>query len=312
MAARTFDTFSITRKQASAVVSHAVGRSLDVTSMRPLAGGMINSVQCWVLSGPPHQCVVKLTSEVPEPAFEREARSLQLLLSVGFPCAAPLFVEASGGRFPFSALGLEYIPGEVLTHAEISDADRLRLELELAEVLSTLHSHTSEGFGYTDEEPKPRWIDVFRPRFAEVLRSCGDRNPETTTTVCKLAVARMDDLLGRRDGPARLIHGDMWAGNIIVRPGAERVLAAIVDASYAGWADPEYELAYMEGFGTVGALFLREYARVHPIDDGYELRRTLYNLYTMLIHVWLFGDDHYHARAARLAESLAGAMGWSV
>jgi hypothetical protein len=32
----------------------------------------------------------------------------------------------------------------------------------------------------------------------------------------------------------------------------------------------------------------------------------------MLIHIWLFGDDHYHERAARLAGSLAEEMGWRI
>jgi fructosamine-3-kinase len=109
--------------------------------------------------------------------------------------------------------------------------------------------------------------------------------------------------------PACLVHGDLWANNILVDPEAPGGIAVkgYIDPG-AEYADPEYELAYLEVFRTVGPRFWEIYRRAHAVDAGYPLRRTVYHFHTMLVHIWYFGDAHYHRRAEALAEQIAGAL----
>jgi fructosamine-3-kinase len=75
----------------------------------------------------------------------------------------------------------------------------------------------------------------------------------------------------------------------------------------ARYADVEFELAYLEVFGTVTDAFFERYAAERPLRDGYGLRRLYYWLNTLLLHVWVFGDEGYVRRTERIAEELARA-----
>jgi fructosamine-3-kinase len=106
-------------------------------------------------------------------------------------------------------------------------------------------------------------------------------------------------------GQPTLVHGDIWAGNVMVSQGEDGWhLTGIVDPG-TQYADVEMELAYLEVFNTVGADFFQEYIAHRPLRPVYELRRLFYWLNTYMIHVWIFGDAHYHTMTARIAAAIA-------
>ena len=116
----------------------------------------------------------------------------------------------------------------------------------------------------------------------------------------RLAV-RLPDLIGQPGAPA-LIHGDVWGGNVLVRSG--RVAAFIDPAIYH--ADPEIELAFSTLFGTFGVEFFDRYQEHRPLRPGFiELRRDLYNLYPLLVHVRLFGAS-YVSQVEVIVQRLVG------
>ena len=107
---------------------------------------------------------------------------------------------------------------------------------------------------------------------------------------------RMTDLLPARP-PASLLHGDLWAGNMLVRDGR---LAAFIDpACYHGHA--EVDLAMICLFGRPDAAFWEAYGRLEP---GWEQRRPIYQLFPALVHLRLFGASY-----AALADRLLSASG---
>lgn len=56
---------------------------------------------------------------------------------------------------------------------------------------------------------------------------------------------------------------------------------------------PEIELAFGTLFGTFGPAFFRRYGELRPLRPGFfEVRRDLYNLYPLLVHVRLFGGGY--------------------
>lgn len=70
-------------------------------------------------------------------------------------------------------------------------------------------------------------------------------------------------------------------------------------------ADRELDLAMLDLFGPIPDAFLRGYEEVWPLDEGWDRRRPVLQLYHLLVHVRLFGDSYLGGVAAHL-----DGLGW--
>jgi fructosamine-3-kinase len=102
------------------------------------------------------------------------------------------------------------------------------------------------------------------------------------------------------DGPS-LLHGDLWGGNVLSAAGAP----ALVDpAVYRGHR--EADLAMSELFGGFDPRFYAAYEEAWPLLPGYrDVRRGVYQLYYLLVHVNLFGGGYVSQTAETLRRILA-------
>lgn len=149
--------------------------------------------------------------------------------------------------------------------------------------------------------PNQKWIPFFREQrllyMIGVARESGELPSELETRLMNLADA-LESYLIEPEQPA-LIHGDIWRTNILVRGG--RVAGIIDPAMY--YAHHEIELAYMTLFEGVGeACFAAYQERIEINPDFFKVRRHIYNLYPLLVHVTLFGAKylpHLHESLAR-------------
>ena len=98
---------------------------------------------------------------------------------------------------------------------------------------------------------------------------------------------------------ASLLHGDLWGGNYAYSQEGEPVI--FDPAVYYG--DREADLAMTELFGGFSRDFYSAYTDHLPLDDGYPVRKTLYNLYHILNHLNLFGGG-YLSQAQGMIDSL--------
>lgn len=97
--------------------------------------------------------------------------------------------------------------------------------------------------------------------------------------------------------PPALLHGDLWSGNILVRDGG---LAALIDpACYHGHA--EVDLAMLALFSDPPPDFWDAYG---SLDEGWEDRRPVYQLFPALVHMRLFGAG-YAGLVERLMSTIA-------
>ena len=114
----------------------------------------------------------------------------------------------------------------------------------------------------------------------------------------EILLARLPRALApaEEDGPS-LLHGDLWGGNILAIGAGE---PALIDPSvYRGHR--EVDLAMSELFGGFDREFYDTYESLRPLRPGYrELRRGIYQLYYLLVHVNLFGDGYVARTGATL------------
>lgn len=85
-----------------------------------------------------------------------------------------------------------------------------------------------------------------------------------------------------------LLHGDLWAGNVIFD---QSDVWLIDPAVYCGDADAD--LAMTELFGGFTSAFYDAYFATKPKSNDYALKRTIYNLYHQLNHYNLFGTSYW-------------------
>jgi fructosamine-3-kinase len=198
----------------------------------------------------------------------------------------------------------------VMEHVESGDPIGATAERHAAELLAALHDIAAESYGLERDTligglpqpnaPSASWADFFRDRrllhmAREALRA--GRLPDALFARIEAFARDIGKFLSEPDRPS-LIHGDMWGGNVLVRGG--RIAAFVDPAIY--YADPEIELAFSTLFSTFGDAFFARYAELRLIRPGFfEVRRHIYNLYPLLVHVRLFGGGYVGAVAGTLA-----------
>ena len=192
---------------------------------------------------------------------------------------------------------------DLLVMEEIQGDDPITsaAETHAAELLADLHGRTADAYGFDRDtligplpQPNPPstdWIAFFREhRLLHMARRARDEGalPGRLLGRIERLAGRLDRLIVRPAPPA-LIHGDIWDGN--VRVAGDRIAGFIDPAIY--YADPEIELAFVTLFRTFGTAFFHRYDALRPIRAGFfEVRRDLYNLYPLLVHVRLFGGGY--------------------
>lgn len=195
-----------------------------------------------------------------------------------------------------SVLVLEHVPND--GDGAVTPA----VERDLAERLAALHATTPDAgaFGFPFDtltgpyaQPNP-WTDSWATFFGEsrLTHAATRAHGEGVLPAAdrERVAALVDDLPGLLDHEPTpsLIHGDVWAGNVLVA--GDRAAALVDPACY--YADHEVELAYAEWTGIGGDAFRDRYHEVAGIADGYREREPVYRLYPLLTHLRYFGGGY--------------------
>ena len=88
--------------------------------------------------------------------------------------------------------------------------------------------------------------------------------------------------------PPALLHGDLWNGNYMISGDGK---PAIIDpAVYYGHREMDLGMTML--FGGFDTRFYNSYNATYPMEQGWELRLDICNLYPLLVHVNLFGGGY--------------------
>ncbi|CAM2068260.1 Fructosamine kinase family protein [Sulfidibacter corallicola] len=278
-------------------LSHVLDREIRPAKVTPVGGGCINQASC-LSDQHGTRYFVKTNRESARDMFAVEAAGLEAIQAtqtlrvprvLGFGC--------HGGR---AYLALEWLD---LGSGRSEDAHRLGRDL------ARLHQcDVGDRFGwhrdnFIGSSPQPNpwesdWATFFLEHRLRYQVDMAHRNGHRFARFDRLAERVPDLLRGLTIRPA-LVHGDLWTGNAAY---TETGVPAVFDvAAYYGHG--ETDLAMSELFGGFGTAFFEGYTELRPLEAGYPLRRTLYNLYHIINHFNLFGGG-YASQAQSMIDAL--------
>ena len=272
-------------KSISEIIQYETGNKPQ--ALKRLNGGDINQVYHCITKK--NQFVVKVNySEKYPKMFEKEKKGLELLNKSSFIIPN---VFSNGSLKQLDYLILEYIkPGKSINWKIFG------------ENLASLHQITSQEFGLDYDN----YIGSI-----EQINSC-DKNwfdfYANKRLIFLMKLARNKNLLTNKDcndiehicnslkdiipnSIPSLIHGDLWAGNII---STENGVPVLIDpAIYYG--HPEIDWAMLDLFGNFPKISFDTYNEINPLEIGFQNRKDIYQLYPLLVHLVLFGSGYYSA-----------------
>lgn len=161
--------------------------------------------------------------------------------------------------------------------------------------LALMHKQTHSKFGldfdnyigslYQDNTQNKNWTEFFIQNRLQAQLSIGNFSGTLLSDFDKL-FQKLPNLFPN-EKPA-LLHGDLWNGNFLAKNGDTPML--IDPAIYYG--NREIDIAMSKLFGGFNSDFYFAYNESHPLENGWEDRIQICNLYPLLVHVNLFGGAY--------------------
>ena len=161
--------------------------------------------------------------------------------------------------------------------------------------LAKMHQQTDEKFGldfdnYIGSLPQSNtqyknWVDFFIQNRLLAQLDMGNYSPSVKQDFEKL-FEKLPNIFPAN--PPSLLHGDLWNGNFLVKDKETPVL--IDPAIYFG--NREMDIAMCKLFGGFHTDFYASYNEEFPLENDWEERINLCNLYPLLVHVNLFGGGY--------------------
>lgn len=282
--------------ELSAAIGRASGAPFEISRSQAVHGGDIS--QAFRLSDGTHSHFIKTQPAARLDMFDAEAAGLAEL-------AAARVVRVPRVVCHGVAAGQAYLVLEYLPLTPHGDAAQLGRQLAQQHRVSTAQfgwardnwiGATRQPNGWHDD-----WIDFWRTQRLGFQLRLAASNGYTGALQRdgESLLARLDAFFDGYVPVPSLLHGDLWGGNHGFLADGSPVL--FDPAVYFG--DRECDLAMSELFGGFAPDFHSAYREAWPLDAGYAVRRTLYNLYHILNHANMFGGG-YAAQAARMAAQL--------
>jgi protein-ribulosamine 3-kinase len=283
-------------------IEKATGEPFRPAAPRDVGGGCINSAI--VLDDGRRSVFVKLNRAGLLDMFEAEAAGLAEIASTrSIRVPSPICTGTAGGR---AFIAMERLP---------LGGRGSRGAAAAGEQLAAMHRATRDQFGWVRDNTigstpqhngaRSDWITFWREQRLGFQLDLAARQGYRGR-LQQQGERLLDDFpaLIDHDPSPSLLHGDLWGGNIGYTDADQPVI--FDPAVYYG--DREADLAMTELFGGFGADFYAAYDAAWPMDSGYALRKTLYNLYHIINHLNLFGGG-YQSQAERMIDRLLAELG---
>lgn len=270
-------------------LSDLYGQQIALQKKVQLGGGCINHamrLECNVGS-----FFLKWNSSCAEDMFLKEAAGLEEMYDVeNIYLKIPKVIWAKKVDELPGFLLMEYLQPTGITSG---------YDEKLGRGLAIMHQKKASAYGFKhnnycgltpqDNRWNVSWIDFFgRQRIKhllELIKRSRGLTSEDENKYYKL-IEHLPEILSHKTVPS-LIHGDLWSGNYMYTLNGP----ALIDPAVY-YADREMELSIVTMFGGFSRRFWDAYREMYPMLDGWQERNTLYQLYHVLNHYYLFGGGY--------------------
>ncbi|MBS3762524.1 MAG: aminoglycoside phosphotransferase family protein [Planctomycetes bacterium] len=194
---------------------------------------------------------------------------------------------------------MERLPGRALTDAR--GVDQSRVLHQVGEYLARTHELSIDRYGYVGPHkpmrPQDSWVEAFQVMWNKLIDDVvdvGHYDEDESSLLRRLLEDNLE--LFDRDGPARLLHMDIWSQNILVD--SKSRVTGLVDWDRALWGDPEIEFAVLDYCGISRPAFWEGYGRRRDATRDARVRQVFYLLYELQKYIVIReGRGHDSARA---------------
>lgn len=287
-----------TFSQIATQISQATQQSFEIQTTKAISGGDIN--RAFLLQGNSQRYFVKLNSLELVEMFAAEFSGLsELAQTKTVKIPQPI---TFGQTCDASFLVLEFLDLKRVT----AQSERL-----FGQQLAQLHLQKQAFFGWKMNNTigstpqsnvrSQNWVNFWREQRLEFQLKlaaqkgfCGELQ-----TLGEKLCERLDDFFTNYSLQPSLLHGDLWGGNAA----ADNENNPVIFDCACYYGDRETDLAMTELFGGFGRDFYAAYNDVWQLDEGYKIRKILYNLYHILNHINLFGGG-YSTQAKQMMQKL--------
>jgi aminoglycoside phosphotransferase (APT) family kinase protein len=290
----SFSKIPLSAELAQSIVSAHFGTSRRLVAFEELHEGYFNAAARLELDDG-LKCVLKAApaDEVRILRYEKnimraEVESMRLVAKrTTLPVAHILAYDTTRRLFPSDFFLMEFLPGTSFyqLRPQLDVMTQQQVERQLGQIAHEINQICGESFGYWASPcaSGTSWRACFVRMVQNVLQDGLDMQVDLERPYEEIMglIERHLPALDAVTTP-RLVHWDLWDGNIFVDPATLKV-TGVIDFERVLWADPLMEAffgnpdphsAYVAGYG--GPLF-EDFEQVR--------RRVLYNAYLFLIMV---------------------------
>lgn len=285
---------ALSEEIAQVIVSHYFGSRRKINAFEELKEGLFNAaamlelddgLKCVIKVAPPDSVrVLRYEKNI----MKAEVESMQTVRQkTSVPVPEIYCYDISRKLLPSDFFIMQFLPGAPFNklRPNLSPEAQASVEREMGQMTRQISEITNNRFGYW-AQPEPVGI-TWRQCFARMVQGVMQDGKDIDV---KLALPYEDlyglmqsrfDVLDDIETP-RLVHWDLWDGNVFVDPQTERV-TGLIDFERTMWADPLIEAIF--GWMAPNSNAVKGYGK--PVFQSKEdfLRRMLYNSYLFLIMI---------------------------
>ncbi len=269
------------------LLSSRVGVHVEVISVRSVGGGSINEAYQLITNSGTFFVKVNSASKFPS-MFKKEALGLEALAATNTIHIPNVIGFSEEGEDAF--LLLDWVEKGTTSTSFWED---------FGHQLGQLHKCTHTNFGWTNDNyigslvQYNSWTKSWSSFFIEQRI-----DPQLKLAVEKGLIdahklesfhqlyKQIENIFPNE--PPALLHGDLWSGNYMVTAAGEPMI--MDPAVYYGHR--EMDIAMTQLFGGFDGRLYEAYNEEYPLNDGWQDRMTMCNLYPLLVHVNLFGSSY--------------------
>ncbi|MDO5055446.1 MAG: fructosamine kinase family protein [Pasteurella oralis] len=262
-------------KHVSQVLADQFGAYYSIKHKQKIHTGEMH--EAWIIDDEIQPVFVKVNDKTFRSMFRAEADQLTLLAKTDTIKVPNVYTVGCSHTHSFLLL-------EALN---LNKNNSVQAMAKFGEQLARLHLiRGSENYGldfdtwlgpeYQPNEWKDNWAKFFsEQRIGWQLQLCCEKRLDFGDI--DVIVNKVAELLTKHKPVPSLLHGNLWIENCA---SVNDEIVTYDPACY--WGDRECDLAFSELFEPFPTQFYQNYDRTYPIEEGYNERKLIYQLYYLL------------------------------